>query len=59
MRDTKVRSLALRADGLSPASLDALLTIVNEARRVEHLSQVGEEECEADEQPDHPEAQRP
>lgn len=59
LRDTKVRSLALRADGLSPASLDALLTIVNEARRVERLDQVGEEERESGEVPDRPEAQRP
>ncbi|MEE1784162.1 hypothetical protein PUR71_14830 [Streptomyces sp. SP17BM10] len=43
LRDAKVRSLALRADGLSPASLDALLTIVDEARRVQNLSGVGEE----------------
>ncbi|WP_406134535.1 hypothetical protein [Streptomyces sp. NBC_01089] len=44
LRDTKVRSLALRAEGLSSASLDALLTIVNEARRVEHLEHVSEQE---------------
>lgn len=37
LRDTRVRSLALRADGLSPASLDALLTMVNEARRIQNL----------------------
>ncbi|WP_445518065.1 hypothetical protein [Streptomyces sp. NEAU-174] len=42
LRDTRVRSLALRAEGLSPASLDALLTIVNEARRVENLDHVAE-----------------
>jgi transcriptional regulator with XRE-family HTH domain len=40
LRDAKVRSLALRADGLSPATLDALLIMVNEARRVEKLSPV-------------------
>ncbi|MEV0373306.1 helix-turn-helix domain-containing protein [Streptomyces sp. NPDC050636] len=37
LRNTRVRSLALRADGLSPASLDALLTMVNEARRIQNL----------------------
>ncbi|WP_246102872.1 helix-turn-helix domain-containing protein [Streptomyces piniterrae] len=37
LRDNRVRSLALRADGLSPASLDALLTMVNEARRIQNL----------------------
>ncbi|WP_371649654.1 hypothetical protein [Streptomyces mirabilis] len=42
LRDTKVRSLALRAEGLSSASLDALLTIVNEVRRVENLEPVSE-----------------
>ncbi|MEU7059068.1 hypothetical protein [Streptomyces sp. NPDC046197] len=46
LRDTRVRSLALRAEGLSSASLDALLTIVNEARRVEKLERVGEGEEE-------------
>ncbi|MEU9982162.1 hypothetical protein [Streptomyces sp. NPDC050856] len=37
LRDTKVRHLALRAEGLSPATLDALLAMVNEARRVQNL----------------------
>ncbi|MYR58173.1 hypothetical protein GTY54_18690 [Streptomyces sp. SID625] len=37
LRDTRVRNLALRADGLSPATLDALLTMVNEARKVQNL----------------------
>jgi transcriptional regulator with XRE-family HTH domain len=45
LRDTRVRSLALRAEGLSPGSLDALLTIVNEARRVENLESLGGEEA--------------
>ncbi|MEV3992615.1 hypothetical protein AB0J57_27255 [Streptomyces sp. NPDC049837] len=37
LRDAKVRNLAMRASGLSPASLDSLLTIVNEARKVQNL----------------------
>ncbi|WP_079249668.1 hypothetical protein [Streptomyces sp. IMTB 2501] len=57
LRDTKVRSLALRAEGLSAASLDALLTIVNEARRVENLDQVGAEDP-AGERPDQPHARK-
>lgn len=38
IRDARIRNLALRADGLSTASLDALLTMVNEARKVQNLS---------------------
>lgn len=38
LRDARVRNLAMRAEGLSPASLDALLTMVNEARRIQRLS---------------------
>jgi transcriptional regulator with XRE-family HTH domain len=53
LRDTKVRNLALRAEGLSPGSLDALLAIVNEARRVENLDQVREEEPDAGTPPTH------
>ncbi|MFD7663872.1 hypothetical protein [Streptomyces sp. NPDC059788] len=40
LRDARVRNLALRADGLSPATLDALLVMVNEARKVQNLSSV-------------------
>lgn len=40
LHDAKVRTLALRANGLSPATLDALLIMVNEARRVEKLSPI-------------------
>ncbi|APE20316.1 MULTISPECIES: hypothetical protein [Streptomyces] len=40
LRDAKVRSLAMRASGLSPASLDSLLTIVNETRKVQNLPEV-------------------
>lgn len=43
LRDTKVRNLALRAEGLSPQALDALLTMVNEARRLQKLPKV--EDC--------------
>ncbi|MGP4002857.1 hypothetical protein [Streptomyces sp. 8N706] len=44
LRDVRVRNLALRADGLSPATLDALLTMVNEARKVQNLSRVDDDE---------------
>lgn len=37
LRDSKVRSLALRADGLSEESLDALLVMVNQVRRLQNL----------------------
>nr|BFD87573.1 helix-turn-helix domain-containing protein [Streptomyces sp. Xyl84] len=40
LRDARVRNLALRADGLSPQTLDALLTMVNEARRIQQLPDV-------------------
>ncbi|OKI02198.1 hypothetical protein A6A06_14090 [Streptomyces sp. CB02923] len=40
LRDARVRNLALRADGLSPATLDALLVMVNEARKVQNLTSV-------------------
>ncbi|MFJ4094897.1 hypothetical protein ACIPYS_25195 [Kitasatospora sp. NPDC089913] len=40
LRDTRVRSLALRAEGLSAASLDALLIMVDQARAVQNLSPV-------------------
>ncbi|MGX1759501.1 hypothetical protein ACWIG5_21740 [Streptomyces lydicus] len=40
LRDTKVRNLALRADGLSAESLDALLTMVNQARRLQNLAPI-------------------
>ncbi|MER7110102.1 helix-turn-helix transcriptional regulator [Streptomyces sp. NPDC000229] len=36
--DAQVRNLALRANGLSPASLDALLTMVDEVRRLQGLT---------------------
>ncbi|MFI9272578.1 hypothetical protein ACIGXM_17890 [Kitasatospora sp. NPDC052896] len=40
LRDARVRSIALRADGLSAQALDALLVMVNEARKIERLSPV-------------------
>jgi transcriptional regulator with XRE-family HTH domain len=40
LRDAQVRNLALRADGLSPEVLNALLTMVNEARRIQHLPDI-------------------
>ncbi|MGC0420169.1 hypothetical protein [Embleya sp. AB8] len=43
LRDTRVRNLALRTEGLSPATLDALLTMVNEARKAQNLSPVEDE----------------
>lgn len=38
LRNQKVRSIALRAEGLSDDTLDALLAMVNEARRIERLT---------------------
>ncbi len=40
LRDTRVRNLALRAEGLSAASLDALLTMVSEVRKLQNLPQI-------------------
>ncbi|MFJ8477117.1 hypothetical protein [Kitasatospora sp. NPDC094011] len=40
LRDARVRSIALRADGLSAQALEALLVMVNEARKLERLSPV-------------------
>lgn len=40
LRNTKVRSIALRAEGLSDDTLDALLAMVTEARRIERLGPV-------------------
>ncbi|GLZ40840.1 hypothetical protein [Actinokineospora sp. NBRC 105648] len=37
LRNQKVRSIALRAEGLSDDTLDALLVMVTEARRIERL----------------------
>jgi transcriptional regulator with XRE-family HTH domain len=37
MRDARLRSLATRAEGLSPATLDSLAVIIEQARRIEGL----------------------
>ncbi|MFD7162486.1 hypothetical protein [Streptomyces violascens] len=51
LRDARVRNLALRADGLSTESLDALLAMVSEARKLQQLSPVVDENS-VDEKPD-------
>lgn len=38
LRDPRIRAIAVAASGLSKASLDAILTIVEQARTVEHLN---------------------
>ncbi|WP_203609286.1 hypothetical protein [Streptomyces anulatus] len=48
LRDVRVRNLALRADGLSAASLDALLTMVDEARRIQQLRPAGTATADGD-----------
>ncbi|GAA4933023.1 hypothetical protein ACFPM3_04235 [Streptomyces coeruleoprunus] len=47
LRDARVRNLALRAEGLSAESLDALLIMVNEARRVQNLASVDDHDHKA------------
>ncbi|GGM46095.1 XRE family transcriptional regulator [Longimycelium tulufanense] len=47
LRNRKVRSIALRADGLSDHTLDALLAMVDEARRIERLAPVEERSDDA------------
>ncbi|MFE6687048.1 hypothetical protein ACFVFQ_11275 [Streptomyces sp. NPDC057743] len=49
LRDNKIRNLALRAEGLSSESLDALLTMVNQARKLQNLSQPEAPSATADE----------
>ncbi|MFI9235003.1 hypothetical protein [Streptomyces sp. NPDC053079] len=44
LRDAKVRNLALRADGLSPACLDALIAMVDEARKTQNLSSIDDDD---------------
>ncbi|MEU1312969.1 hypothetical protein ABZ419_29300 [Streptomyces cinnamoneus] len=44
LRDAKVRNLALRADGLSPDCLDALIAMVNEARKTQNLSSIDDDD---------------
>lgn len=43
LRNHKVRSIALRADGLSDDTLDALLAMVTEARKIERLGPPAEQ----------------
>lgn len=43
LRDSDVRSLALRASGLSPASIKAVLGMVQHARSIEGLPPAGDE----------------
>ncbi|MEU9464326.1 hypothetical protein [Streptomyces sp. NPDC048312] len=42
LRDTQVRNLALRAEGLSQGTLEALLVMVNEARKLQGLPPVAD-----------------
>ncbi|WP_191094878.1 hypothetical protein [Streptomyces kanamyceticus] len=44
LRDNRIRNLALRAEGLSPSTLDALLVMVNEARKIQNLSPPADED---------------
>ncbi|MFD6156475.1 hypothetical protein ACFWF7_42330 [Nocardia sp. NPDC060256] len=38
LRDAKIRRLVMRADGLSAGALDSILTMVNEARKLQALT---------------------
>ncbi|MFI0913736.1 hypothetical protein [Streptomyces abikoensis] len=51
LRDVRVRDLALRTQGLSPAALDAVPAIVDEARKVQNLSSVTDDGPPADARP--------
>ncbi|WP_326686097.1 MULTISPECIES: hypothetical protein [unclassified Streptomyces] len=44
LRDTRIRNLALRSEGLSPSTLDAFLVMINEARKVQNLSDTSDVE---------------
>ncbi|MFJ2768851.1 hypothetical protein [Streptomyces sp. NPDC087300] len=44
LRDNRIRNLALRAEGLSPSTLDALLVMVNEARKIQNLPQPADDD---------------
>ncbi|MGP3973961.1 hypothetical protein ACTWQF_07895 [Streptomyces sp. 8N114] len=48
LRDTRVRNLALRSEGLSPSTLDAFLIMINEARKVQNLSDVSDAEGDSE-----------
>lgn len=42
LRNHKVRSIALRAEGLSDGTLDSILTMLTQARKIERLSPLDE-----------------
>lgn len=42
LRNRKVRSIALRAEGLSDVTLDSILTMITQARKIERLPQLEE-----------------
>jgi hypothetical protein len=42
LRNRKVRSIALRADGLSDGTLDSILTMIDQARKIEKLPPIPE-----------------
>jgi transcriptional regulator with XRE-family HTH domain len=44
LRNRKVRSIALRAEGLSDRTLDSILTMIDQAREIERLPPVGEKD---------------
>ncbi|MGW7411719.1 hypothetical protein [Streptomyces sp. NPDC054863] len=52
--DTQVRNLALRANGLSTASLDALIAMVDEVRRLQDLTGVGGQPAGGEDEPPGP-----
>lgn len=47
LRNQKVRSIALRAEGLSDDTLNSILTMLNQARKIERLEPLGENATEA------------
>lgn len=49
LRNQKVRSIALRADGLSDDTLSAVLAMLSEARKIERLEPLDEETGQAPE----------
>lgn len=47
LRNQKVRSIALRAEGLSDDTLNSILTMLNQARKIERLEPLGENATDA------------
>lgn len=47
LRNQKVRSIALRAEGLSDDTLNSILMMLNQARKIERLEPLGENATEA------------